>query len=151
VPAGSMWSCWIFERTQLMLLRQSAELRGYVILSNSWKNSANVTMAMCPQPVCDPVEYWRNSANAMAAICPQDVRDAVKYLKDLSLCHDGDVPSAGTWSCRIFERIWLISRWRCALRLYVILSDIWKNSANVTVVVCPQRVCDPVEYLKEPD
>jgi hypothetical protein len=33
--------------------------------------------------------------------------------------------------------------------LYVILSNIWEKSANVTAAMYSQGVCDPVKYLKE--
>ena len=42
-----------------------------------------------------------------------------------------------------------MSQRRCALREYVILANILKNSANVTAAMFPQLVRDPVEYLKE--
>jgi hypothetical protein len=81
------------------------------------------------------------------------------------------VPSVGTWSCQISERTLLMSHRWCALSGYVILSNIQKNSANVTAPMCPQWVCvillniwknsadvmvpmcpqpvrDPVKYLK---
>ena len=41
-------------------------------------------VVMCPQPVCDPVEYLKNLANMMVAMCPQIVRDPVEYLNQLS-------------------------------------------------------------------
>jgi hypothetical protein len=104
----------------------------------------------------------------MTVMCPQLVRNPVEYLKELGSCHDGDVPSVGMWSRWIFERTRLMSwwqcalggtwscwtfekmsQWGCALRKYVILSNIWKNLADVTAVMCLQEVCDPVEHLKE--
>jgi hypothetical protein len=143
----------------------------YVILSNIWRNLTNVTAAMCPQDVHDLVEYlkrtqlmswwwcllrlyvipsiiWKGLANATVVMCRQVVRGPVKYFQELGWCHGGDVPSGGTWSCQIFERTWLKSWQQCALRMYVMPLGTWQNLANVTAVMYPQDVRDPVEYSK---
>jgi hypothetical protein len=128
VPSGSMWSCQVFGKTPLMSRWHWCALSSYVILSSIWKNFPNI----------------------VASMCPQGVRDLVEYLKELHSCCGVHVPSASMWSCGVFEGTLLILRCQCSLRMYVILLSIWKNSTHVATSMCPQAVCDLVDYLKEP-
>jgi len=169
VPSGSTWSCPVFKWTLLTLWRQCV-LSEYVILLSVWMNSTNIVVSMCPQQVCDVVQYLKwthwcsgihvpsvgtwscpvstmNSTDVVVSMCPQQVCDLIQYLNELHWCCGIDVLSGSMWFCPVFEWIPLILWCWPAISEYVMLSSIWTNSADVVVSMCPQKVRDLVGYL----
>jgi hypothetical protein len=63
------------------MLQHRCSLSKYVILSSICKPAANVVASMCPQNVCDLVEYLKHSTNVVVPMWPQMVHDLVQHLK----------------------------------------------------------------------